>query len=151
MYSENGLHVDLRAIEERLRAADVVVFGFALFPERLLIDVRANDDEGPLVALVAPVATVQERYAWLGAHRGRFGLPRDFAFAPWPHSIASFRDLDVLRPLRERLEILSPDAPRILDDAIDRLARLERDATVRLIKGEAEWGTLWQALPAGRH
>ena len=151
MYSENGFLIDLGAIDERLRAADVVVFGFALFPERLLIDVRTNDDEGPLVALVAPVATVQERYAWLGAHRGKFGLPRDFAFVPWPHSIAAFRELDVLRPIRERLVIVSPDAPRILDDAIAHLARLERAATVRLIKGEAEWGTLWQALPAGRH
>lgn len=150
MYSENGLHVDLRAIEERLRAADVVVFGFSLFPERLLIDTRSNDDEGPLVALVAPAATVQERYAWLGAHRSRFGLPRDFAFVPWPHSIASFREYDVLRPLRERLAIVSAVAPRILDDATEHLSRLEREATVRLIKGEAEWGTLWQALPAGR-
>lgn len=149
MHSENGLHVDLQALRERLGAADLIVFGFALFPERLLIDTRVNDDEGPLVALVAPVATVQERYAWLGVHRGTFGLPADFAFLPWPHSITAFRELDILGPVRDRLVALSPEAPRILDDVTGRLAKLEREATVRLIKGEAEWGTLWQAMPAG--
>src|SRR5207237_732133 len=58
--TENGLQVDFEALEEILRRGDVITIGFTLFPERVLVDTRSNDREGPLAVLAPPVSTVQE-------------------------------------------------------------------------------------------
>ena len=80
MRNENGLTIDEDALRKLLTTADLITIGFTLFPERLLVDTRSNDQEGEFADMVAPVANVQERYLWLGKHRGSFGTPEGFAF-----------------------------------------------------------------------
>ncbi|MEX0750137.1 MAG: hypothetical protein WD359_04940, partial [Dehalococcoidia bacterium] len=93
MYTENGLLVDLREINHIVRNADVFAAAFRLFPERILVDTRhdATDPDGPcgmpMLAIVDPVATLQERYFWLGQQRPALGTPKHFQFFFWPHSI----------------------------------------------------------------
>src|SRR5690606_12160943 len=130
------------AIEQALRRADVLVIGFSLFPQRLLVDLRAHDDTGPMVAVVDPVGGIRERYLWLGRHRGMFGAPEAFSFLPWPHSIRGLRELDVLGTLRTRLAEISNDGPHLLDRAIDRLAELESEAIRDAVRGEGPWKTV---------
>ncbi len=78
MYTENGLLVDIAEIDEIVRNADVFAAGFRLFPERLLIDTRHDENEMPMVAIVDPVATLQERFFWLGQHRPSLGTAEGF-------------------------------------------------------------------------
>jgi hypothetical protein len=47
-----------------------------MFPERLIVDTRHTDSDGPMVEVVEPVATVEERFFWLGQRRPSFGAAR---------------------------------------------------------------------------
>ena len=142
-HSENGLQVDLEALRERLENADVIVIGFHAFPERLLLDARSSPTEGPLVAVVAPVTSLQERYAWLGKHRSAFGLPDDFTFAMWPHSISLIREHEVLEPMSARMTAVSNEADLAMSRAIARLEVLERRTIREAVLGGPGWESLW--------
>ena len=143
VHSENGLQIDLEALNERLANADLIVIGFQTFAERLLLDARHTPGEGPLVAVVAPVSNVQERYAWLGEHRGAFGMPEDFTFALWPHSIALMREGDVLRAMSARMAAVSNEADMAMTRALGRLEQLERQTIRKAVEGGPGWETIW--------
>jgi len=143
VHSENGLQIDLEALNERLANADLMVIGFQTFAERLLLDARHTPGEGPLVAVVAPVANLQERYAWLGEHRSAFGMPEDFAFALWPHSIALMREGDVLRAMSVRMAAVSNEADMAMTKALDRLEQLERETIREAVEGGPGWESIW--------
>lgn len=145
MLSEHGIQVDQAAIEEILRSADVLVIGFTLFPERLLIDCRTDADTGPMVAIVEPLRGVQERYHWLGRHRGMFGMPEAFSFFAWPHTVRSLEERGVLVTLRTRLMDCSNDGAPLLDQALAKLRDMETIAFRQAVAGEGPWKTVWQA------
>lgn len=143
MLAENGLEVDARALRHVFETGDVITVGFTLLVERLLIDTRRRPDEGALVAIVAPVATVQERYLWLGAHRGNFGAPKNFAFVAWPHTVRNLAERDIIRPLWERLASVGEGDEVALDNAIERLLEAERQAMREAVRGGDSWSTTW--------
>jgi hypothetical protein len=148
MFTENGTEIDPERVNYVLNNADVLTIAFPLFPERLLFDTRTQGSEGPMVAIVEPVASVQERYHWLGQHRGGFGAPTAFSFFAWPHTIRSLIERDVLEPMRERLAATSPDAVRVFEDVMERLRRRELQAIGDAIRGREPWRTLWEREPA---
>ncbi len=143
MLSENGLEIDLDAVNAVLAKVDVLTIGFNTFPERLLVDTRATQWEGPLVAIVGPVETIQERYQWLGQHRGGFGAPEGFTYFVWPQTVRSLVERDVLAPLRARLEAVSSEGDSALRDTLRRLLAIEREAWREAIRGGEAWKTLW--------
>ncbi|MEX0782474.1 MAG: hypothetical protein WD557_07480 [Dehalococcoidia bacterium] len=144
MFTENGIEIDPERVNQILRQADVLTIAFALFPERVLFDTRTNETDGPLVAIVEPVASVQDRYHWLGQHRSAFGAPEAFSFFAWPHTVRTLIDQDILASLRERLEDASPDAARVFDEVMSRLRRRELVAIGDAIRGADPWRTLWE-------
>ena len=144
MYSDSGAQVDFESLNELLARADVLVVGFVGLVERLLIDVRANETEGPMVTQVGPVATVQERYIWLGQNRGAFGAPQAFSFFVWPAGVASLIQRQALAPLRDRLAAVSTDAGWEFDRELRAFLPLERAAVREAILGEGQWRALWQ-------
>jgi hypothetical protein len=151
MYTENGVTIDLNEVRKVIAEADVFAVGFRLFPERLLIDTRhdARDPEGPcgtpMVAIVDPVATVQERFFWLGQHRPSLGMPNDFRFFYWPHGIRFLEDSTVWGDLRKRIVASGFEgAGATCDAAFADLLSRERKANVDAIRGERHH-TLWQA------
>ena len=149
MFTENGLLVDIAEVQEIVAKADVFTVAFRLFPERLLIDTRhdAADPEGPsgmpMVAIVDPVATVQERYFWLGQHRPSLGMPESFEFFFWPHSIRYLEETGVWAAIRNRIESSGfPGAYETCDAALRDLHARERGAHLDAISGE-RYHTLW--------
>ncbi|MGI8927347.1 MAG: hypothetical protein ACR2HN_11995 [Tepidiformaceae bacterium] len=145
MRSENGLEVDLAALDEVLARADVLTVGFTLFPERLLIDVRTKGEEGPLVAIVGPVQTVQERYLWLGQHRGNFGAPEAFSFFVWPKMVRTLVEEGRLGRMSERLGEVSPRGPQVLDRVLQKLVVRESEAMASAVRGDEPWRSVWHA------
>lgn len=142
MRTENGLTLDMDAVTQLLEKSDVLTIGFTLFPERLLVDTRSNSQQGQFAEMVEPVSNVQERYMWLGKHRGSFGAPEGFAFFVWPHTIRGLVERDILAPLRARL---SPEARESLDAALCEAAEAETRAIKEMIRGSEAWPALWQA------
>ena len=148
MLTENGMDMDQNAFDQVMSQADVLTIGFMHLPWRLLIDTRFNDETGPMIRVVEPVSSVQERYLWLGRHRGMFGAPQGFSFFGWPHTIRGLWERDALRVMRDRLAAAPGDGVEQLDAALHKLSELENEEYRRLIRGEAHWKTLWEAQPA---
>ena len=151
MHTENGLLVDLKEIHTIVNNADVFAAAFHLFPERLLIDTRfdPHDRDGacamPMVAIVDPVATVQERFFWLGQHRPTLGMPKNFMFFFWPHSIRYLEESGVWAAIRERVVSSGfAGAAGTIDAALQDLYARERRANVDAVRGE-RYQTLWAA------
>jgi hypothetical protein len=141
MRSENGTKVDLEALNDLLRRTDVLTVGFTLFRERILVDTRTNDRQGQLVTMAEPVGSVQERYLWLGRHRGAFGAPEAFSFFVWPHTVRDLLDRNILAELVARLDA---DAAEQLTLALDEAASLERQAIAAAVRGDESYPALWQ-------
>jgi hypothetical protein len=147
MLTENGTEIDFEALNNLLERADVLTVGFSLFPERLLIDTRSNDRQGQLVTMTEPVGSVQERYLWLGRHRGAFGAPQAFSFFVWPHTVRNLLERDVLAPLRARLDAEAAAQLSLeLNEARDR----ERKAMASAVRGDGNWPALWERNPQHR-
>jgi hypothetical protein len=150
MYTENGLMLDLNEVRKVVDAADVFGIGFRLFGERLFVDTRSNSVDGPFIAAVPPLSSVQERMFWLGQNRPRFGMPQRFAFFFWPGSLRYFVESGVWEAIRRRvLESGHPAAAADADRALAELRRLERQAILDAITGE-NYRTLWQSESSRR-
>jgi hypothetical protein len=145
VYTENGLLVDLAEVEKVVDLCDVFTIIFRIFPERLLVDSRTSQQEGPLVAVAEPVATVEERYHWLGRKRPSFGPPERFTFFLWPHSIAFLEECGVIARIRRRCEASGgQEAAAMFDRVLAELREKERRATRAAITGE-DYRTVWPA------
>lgn len=142
MLTENGTEFDHEALRQVLEQADVLTIGFSTFPQRLLVDTRTREGEGPLATIVEPVTSVQERYLWLGKHRGSFGAPEGFSFFIWPRSVRALVEGDALAPLRNRLAH-SSEALTALDAALATAGELEAQALRNLVAGGEGWHTVW--------
>lgn len=145
MHTENGLLVDVAEIRQGVNNADVFAVGFRLFPERLLVDTRFDGRELPMVAIVDPVATLQERIFWLGRHRPTLGMPQNFTFFTWPHTVGYLEESGLWRDIRSRImESHCSGADETVDAAFLDLAARERAASIAAINGSGH-GTLWSA------
>jgi hypothetical protein len=145
MHTENGLQVDLTEIGQIVQQADVFTIGFRLFAERVVIDTRHDEREIPMVAIVDPVESMQERFFWLGQHRPSLGVPKQFMFFFWPHSVAYLEESGVWRQVRERLVSSHFEgAAETCDAALRDLKTREHVATVEAIRGP-RYQTLWSA------
>lgn len=143
VYSENGPKVDFAAVDTQLRNADVYVIGFSWFGVRLLIDTRTAADDGPIVEIVEPTGTVQERYRWIAGRRPAFGPPQNFAFWVWPHSVTYLRTSEVIEAVHRTLDSW-PEALEALDDCLDILSSAHTEAMREAIRGDGAWRTLWE-------
>ena len=143
MYTENGLMVNLGEVEKVVDECDVFTVVFHMFPERLLVDTRFTAEEGPLVALVEPVASVEERFYWLGRERPRFGPPERFMFFPWPHSIVFLEQCGIADHIRRRCQASGrAEAVAMFEKVMADLKEKEQQVTLAAIKGE-NFHTIW--------
>jgi hypothetical protein len=142
--TENGIAIDVQAIARLLAEGDLITIGFSLFPLRLLVDTRENATDGQWAGLVEPVASVEERYLWLGKHRGSFGPPQAFAFFVWPKTVRNLVESGLLNILRSRLHGL---ALHRFDEAVQQALDLERSAMKDACRGSSAWPVIWEAQP----
>ena len=147
MRSENGLLVDVGEINAIIEKADVFLLGFANFSERLLVDTRNDERTPPLVQVVPSLGSYQERIFWLGKNRPSLGLPEAFSFINWPHSPSFLLESGVWERVRARVTAaVDEDAAAVCDEALEKLAALERRSIVDAIDGRRHV-TLWPKEP----
>lgn len=143
MFTENGVLIDLEEVGKVVDTSDVFTIGFRMFPQRVIIDARETGEVGPMVQVVEPVDSVEERFHWLGRERPAFGVPERFAFFVWPHSLEFFGSSGLPQRLRDRLRASErPEVARMADEALEELRRLERQAVQQALAGEG-YHTLW--------
>jgi len=136
--------VDLEELRRVVDNADVFTVGFRMFPERLIIDARTTDTQGPMVRVVEPVTSVEERFFWLGTERPSFGAPENFTFFMWPHSVRYFEESGLGQMIRNRVYGLGfEQVGAEMAEAVVRLNALEQQATFDAIHGRNHH-TLWE-------
>jgi hypothetical protein len=146
MFGDNGLAVDLDAAEEAVAEADVMVIGFDFMADRLLLDMRgdAHRHTPPLVEIVEPLASAQERAVWLSARRPGVLPPERFVFFVWPHTIEYLEASPVLDGIARRISTDHGLEMRgELSAAATELRRRERQHTVSAVRGHEGFETLW--------
>lgn len=135
--------IDLEELRKVVEQCDVFTMGFRLFPQRLIVDTRASDAAGPILEIVEPVGTVEERFFWLGQRRPSFGVPERFTFFVWPHSILYLEDSGVMDRIRHRVYPIDPDCGRQVAHVMYKLHSLERQAVRDAITGK-NYHALWE-------
>lgn len=133
-------------LEETLRAlreSDVVVIGFGWFSERLLIDGRRNDSDGPYIRVVDPVRSPQDRIRQLRKLRPGFGEPESFVFFPWTGRVDGFVEAGLFERILERC-----DGDQTAEDdarsALRKLFELDREDIRQAIAGGEKYHTLYE-------
>ena len=143
MFTENGVLIDLEEVGKVVDGSDVFTIGLRMFPQRVIVDTREAEDVGPLVRVVEPVDSVEERFHWLGRERPSFGPPERFSFFVWPHSMEFIESSGLAQRIRERLRAPErPDVARMIDEALAELGRLERGAVQEALAGQG-YHSLW--------
>jgi hypothetical protein len=143
LYSENGVQVDFDEVNRLVDTADVYVVGFGTFQSRLLVDTRSDATEMPLVRVVKPISSPRARLAWLAKRRPSLDEPRAFTFIPWPHSVGFLADTGIWDTIcRSVTADIEPAVQEQCDEAFREMRKLDREATLAILKGE-NCLTLW--------
>lgn len=148
---DNDFNVDLEEIASTIRSHDVVVLRFVTVGQRMLLDFRSSDIDGPAVRLVEPVKSVQERYANLRKIRPRFRDPEKIVMVYWPRFTRSLGETDAWREVNARLvESGHPESVREAELSLAELVHLENEHQKAAVLGAEGFKTLWSRSPAPR-
>jgi hypothetical protein len=144
---DNVYHLDYDQIVKTVRTADVVMFRFVTVPQRLLIDNRFTDVDGPMLKLVPRAESAEERFKNLKMLRPRFKLPAKISAIWWPRHASALGEHGVWAAVVQRVtESGFPAAASECDEVFRELIQMERSELANAIGGEG-YRTLW---PAGR-
>ncbi len=148
---DNDYNVDVAEVAATIRDHDVVIIRFISLGERLLLDFRSSDIDGPMVKLVDPVRSVQERYRHLRKLRPRFGDPEKIVSVFWPRFARSLDETGVwAEVIRRVVDSGHPDAVRDAEQQLSEVLQKERAHQRDAVAGSDRFRTLWSASPAKR-
>jgi len=137
--------IDLDEVRRVIDAAEVLVVRFSITDRRLLVDTRTNDTDGPLVRVVPPVASGQERFKALRALRPGFPPPERIMTFQWPRHARSLVESGLWEHLARRAVAAGwPDTSEACEAAIRELIQAERQVEVAAVRGGEGFKTLWQ-------
>jgi hypothetical protein len=147
---DNDFTVDLDDILATLSSADVVVMRFVSLGQRLLLDFRTDRKSGPVVRVVRPVNSVEERYRELRKIRPGFENPERIVSIWWPRFAGSLRASLAWQAVLDRVSDSGfEDSLCEAEAAIDELVAFERQAARDAVSGNG-YRTLWSASAARR-
>jgi hypothetical protein len=130
-----NVHTVLRNMHE----AQVISLFLPYLGRALIIDLRCDEAEGPLITIDALVSGPKERLDSLRRLRPRFDLPDNITLAPWLGSVSKLGSSGALADVAQRLEKMGrPEAKSDLDRAYQELLRLEREEILALIRGDVQ-------------
>ena len=135
---------DGRRLLDCLATSEVVAIRFATIPQRLIIDLRTSELDGPMIKVMEPANSVSERLKSLKKLRPRFKMPKKVSGVWWPGRIKTMVELGVATELCNRLsEIGGMPAARSANAAFDELLLLERREIYNAIRGQ-RYNTIWE-------
>ncbi len=147
---DNDFDNDLRELTETIEEHDVIALHVMTAGWVLLLDFRAKEAAGPMVRVVQPVTTPEERYERLQELRPDFEEPESIAVVPWPRFARSLGDSEFWTTIADRLNATGGEAA--VGEARAELAamtRLEAENQQNAIRGEG-FQTLWSAEDSPR-
>jgi hypothetical protein len=141
---DNEYGLDLREIRKLIDTADVFIVRFALTERRLLVDMRTNDLDRPMLKLVQRARSMEERIESLQRLRPRFALPEQLMSFWWPRRIEALEASGIWQHLLDRLASLGdPPAIEQAREVYRELLQDERAEIFKAIRGEG-YQALWE-------
>ncbi len=141
---DNDFAIDINAIFEVIDKADVITIRFLILPERLLIDTRRSESEGPLIKAVPRAASLEERFKSIKQLRPRFRLPEKITAIWWPKHVQELVTCGVWDRIVQRLTNAGfPQAAEHCQEILEELIRQEEQETINAIAGK-DYQYLWE-------
>lgn len=142
---EHEYGADLREIFQVIDSAEVLVVRFAVIEKRLLLDARTGAGEGPLIQLVPPVGSAEERFRHLKALRPSLPLPERIYTFMWPRQVEGLQASGVWGRMVERLvRAGGPAMEERCRAVLQELAVAERAQMVAAVRGGPGFKSLWE-------
>ena len=136
---DNVFRWNVRAVLRNMHQAQVISLFFPYLGRALVVDLRCNENEGPLVSIEGMVAGPQERIESLKKLRPEFETPENITLAPWMGPVRTLESSGAIEELGRRLRATGHEhASDRLDQAYLELASLERGEVLALIRGDAK-------------
>lgn len=143
---DNDFNIDISDVAGSIGSSELAVLRFVTVGQRLLLDFRTNEIDGPLVKLVPPVTSVQERYEMLKKIRPRFARPEKIIVIWWPRFARSLRETGIWDAIMERVSDAGfPESVRAAERELAELVALERAVEINAVTGGEGFKTLWSA------
>ncbi len=141
--TDSDYRIDVSEVNRNVDIADVIALYFPLLRKTLLMDLRTNDIDGPMIRVVQMANTPEERFQSLLKMRPRFGRPDSITIIPWPKYVTSLVELGIWEHIvRRYADTGSAATVRECDRCYAELVKLERDEVRRAITGE-NYETVW--------
>lgn len=140
---DNEYRLDFPEILKTVRTAEVILFRFVTVPQRMLLDYRHNEIDGPMVKLVPRATSPEDRFKSVKMLRPRFRVPPKISAVWWPRHVERLVDDGVWSAIVQR--IVDAGYPAIAAEAeavLDELRRMEREELANAIGGDG-YRTLW--------
>lgn len=142
---DNDFSIDLADIAATIHTSDVIAIRFVSLGQRLLLDFRTSELDGPMVRVVEPVNSVEERYRSLRRLRPRFPAPEKIVAIWWPRFATSLESTGIWPEVLERVrESGHEEALARAHEALAGLIELEQEQQRDAISGKG-FRTLWAA------
>lgn len=140
---DSDYRIDVAEVNKNIDFAEVIALYFPLLRKTLLMDLRTNDVDGPMIRVVPMANTSEERFQSLLKMRPRFGRPDSITIIPWPKYARTLVDLGIWeRIVRRFAEAGSPQSVRDCDRCYRELSKLESEELRRAVTGE-NYETIW--------
>jgi hypothetical protein len=142
--------IDLDEVRRVIDAGEVLVIRFTVTDRRLLIDTRTNETDGPLIRVVPPVASAQERFKALKILRPRFRSPERILTFHWPRHARAMVEAGLWDHITRRMAAVGGDTGAAqCDQALRDLLAAERSVEIDAITGAEGFKTIWGERGAG--
>ncbi len=141
---DNDFAIDIDAIFAVINKADVITVRFLILPQRLLIDTRCSESEGPLIKLVPRAASLEDRFKSIKQLRPRFRLPEKITAVWWPKHVRELVTCGVWDRIVRRLTSAGfPQAAEQCQEVLEELDRREEQEILKAIAGKG-YHCVWE-------
>ena len=142
---EGNFLFEIDEVLRNVQEAEVMSIFFPSFRRALIIDMRSNADDGPMVRLMPMASSPQDRVRSIRKLRPGFPRLQNLTLIPWQRYVDSLVNLGVWEKIVKRIEESGdPKAIQACDAALTELRRLERQGLVAAISGD-NYQTIWSA------
>jgi hypothetical protein len=140
---DNEYRLDFSEIMRTIRDAEVILFRFVTVPQRMLLDYRRNEIDGPMIKLVPRATSPEDRFKSVKMLRPRFRLPQKISAVWWPRHVERLVEDGVWGAIVQRMiEAGYPAVAAEASDVLEELRRMEREELANAIGGDG-YRTLW--------
>ena len=143
---DNDYELNVEEIVQTVESAEVLTLRFVVISQRLLIDNRYTAVDGPMLKLVTPVKTAEERFRSLKQLRPRFRIPDKICSVWWPKHVESLATSGVWSAVARRtIDSGNPFAPQLCEDIFREMLALEQEEVRNAILGKG-YQALWECF-----